>query len=230
MTTTAGGGRQGVTPLRRETYSGQAVSALRDLVLSGGLQPGERLNEVGLAEALGISRAPLREAIQHLRSEGLLTGVSGRGSFVRSLSVTELTEIFDVRKVLEVHALRLASARATRADLARLQADMTARGHLLETFPSGPEENDFHLRVARLAGNATLLATITDLHRQTQLVRQRIAASNNAHPDRIVQEHAATLEALVAGDVERAVAVLGAHLDVTLAEGIALLESRADVG
>ena len=223
MTTTSGGTRPSRAPLRRETYGAQAVTALRDMVLSGELRPGERLNEVGLAESLGISRAPLREAIQHLRSEGLLTAVSGRGAYVRSLSAEELVEIFDVRRVLEVHALRLAAERATPEQLRRLQVDTTTRGHLLETFPSRPEEHDFHLRIATLSGNAALLAVITDLHRQEQLVRQRIAASNHEHPDRIVRQHAHTLEALVAGDVERAVEVLTVHLDETLAEGLALL-------
>lgn len=225
MTTTSGPTLPGPAPLRRETYSGQAVTALRDLVLSGQLQPGERLNEVGLAEALGISRAPLREAIQRLRSEGLLTAVSGRGAFVRTLSVREVMEIFEVRRVLEIHALRLAAERATPAELAQLEADLTARGHLLETFPRYPEDHDFHLRVARLSGNATLLATITDMQRQTQLVRGRVAAQNNDHPDRIVREHTEVVAALVAGDVERAVEAMTAHMDATEAEGIALVRA-----
>ncbi|WP_158277124.1 GntR family transcriptional regulator [Serinibacter arcticus] len=202
------------------------MTALRDMVLSGDLRPGERLNEVGLADALGISRAPLREAIQHLRSEGLLTAVAGRGAYVRSLTPTELEELFEVRHLLEIHALRLAAARATPQELETLRADMSERGHLFDTFPSRPQENDFHLRIARLAGNSALLAVITDVHRQTQLVRQQIADSNHAHPDRILHEHADLIEALIAGDVDRAEAILVEHLRVTMAEGMAILEGR----
>src|SRR6266849_3470977 len=86
-------------PLERpeQTFSGRAVNVLREMVLSGRLRAGERLNEVELANALRISRGPLREAIQRLRSEGLLTAVSGRGAFVRSFSDDELRELYEVR-------------------------------------------------------------------------------------------------------------------------------------
>lgn len=229
MTPTPPQTRRAPQPIRRhtDTYSGRAVTALRDMILAGDLLPGERLNEVELAEALGISRAPLREAIQRLRSEGLLTGVSGRGAYVRLLTVTDLQELFDLRIVLEIHALRLVAAHADTSALLELKSDVTTHGHLLETYPSRPEEHDFHIRLARLAGSTALLNAVTDVHRQTQLVRQRIADSNHEHPDRIVEEHTRIVDALLDNNVEQAIAVHVEHLEATMREGLDILRTQA---
>jgi DNA-binding GntR family transcriptional regulator len=94
---------------RVATYAGRSLEVLRTMILDGTLAPGERLNEVHLSQALGISRGPLREAIQRLASEGLVEAVTHRGVYVRSFSARELSDFYELRIALETHAVRLAA-------------------------------------------------------------------------------------------------------------------------
>src|SRR4051794_27841584 len=98
---------------REDTFVNRTEEVLRERILDGTIRPGERLNEVTLAAALGISRGPLREAIQRLTSEGLLTVISHRGAFVRTFSRAEVVELYELRAALELHAVRLACDRAS---------------------------------------------------------------------------------------------------------------------
>src|SRR5262245_8309178 len=110
------------------TVADRSRAVLREMVLDGRLAPGQRLNEVELAAALGISRGPLREAIQRLASEGLLTTISHHGAYVRKIDGAELRELYEFRVAVETHAVRLAATRVSQADLdgLRLMLDRTA--------------------------------------------------------------------------------------------------------
>lgn len=164
------------------TFSAQAVDVLRGMVLSGQLRAGERLNEVELANALGISRGPLREAIQRLRSEGLLTAVSGRGAFVRTFTSESLSDLFEVRIALETHAVRLIGRRADPAAGIILQDLLERTQEKLDSGDGYPEDQDFHRRLLELSGNPALMETATEVHRQIQLARSRSAhVSARAH-------------------------------------------------
>src|SRR2546427_7455677 len=94
---------------------------LREEILSERLQPGAELQEVALAEELGLSRGPIREAIGRLAAEGLVVVRPRRGAVVRSLSKDEFLEAYQVREALEMMAVRLAVPRLADGDLARLQ-------------------------------------------------------------------------------------------------------------
>src|SRR5690606_22516201 len=99
----------------------KVISELRDLVLSGELQPGERVIELQFAERLGVSRTPLRIAMAELEKEGLLERLPSRGFRVRAFSVDEIADAVDVRGVLEGMAVRLLAERgASQATLAQL--------------------------------------------------------------------------------------------------------------
>ena len=87
----------GAALTRDGTFSRRTEVVIRDMILDGTIPPGERLNEVALASALGISRGPLREAIQRLAGEGLLTVISHRGAFVRTFEAREIDELYDMR-------------------------------------------------------------------------------------------------------------------------------------
>ncbi len=115
----------GIRLERRQTISNQSEAVLRELILSGELPPGSRLNEVELAASLGISRGPLREAIQRLVAEGLLTLIAHRGAHVRTFHPEELRDLYELREALETHGCKLAATRATEAQLNQLDA---ARG------------------------------------------------------------------------------------------------------
>ncbi|WP_246780387.1 GntR family transcriptional regulator [Rhizobium sp. AQ_MP] len=102
----------------------KALLGLRDLILAGEVEPGERLSEVGLAERLSVSRTPLRAALQRLEQEGLVALIPSGGYAVRSFSRQEVIDAIELRGVLEGTAARLAAERATTAERMRAIRDV----------------------------------------------------------------------------------------------------------
>src|SRR5689334_16840640 len=100
-------GRDGAQPTNRREL---AYAQLKADILDGTLRPGDPLGEVDLATRIGVSRTPVREALQRLAMEGLVTWVPGRGAFVSGLSVPDIVELFQLREALESHSARLAAA------------------------------------------------------------------------------------------------------------------------
>src|SRR5271154_560379 len=119
MTNTASAASQRVASWN---FRDQAFGILREQILDGKYEPGSRLNEVEVAEAMGISRGPLREALQRLVAEGLVVVVAHRGAFVRSFSPLELQQMYEFREIVESGAARLAARRATDEEGAGLRA------------------------------------------------------------------------------------------------------------
>jgi DNA-binding GntR family transcriptional regulator len=113
-------GVAGLAPVGGETRRGEIVRRLRDLIVLGHVEPGARLTEQDLAARLGVSRAPLREAIRDLVESGLVESAPYRGLFVRSATRRDLDELYSLRTTLEQFAFRLAWPRRTPAALADL--------------------------------------------------------------------------------------------------------------
>ncbi len=107
-------------PLKQVNISEAAADAVREMIIDGRLAPGARVNEVRLAAALGVSRTPLREGLRLLAAEGALDAAPRRGFFVRSLTVTELEDLYAIRPLLDPEALRLAGVPAP-AQIAQLE-------------------------------------------------------------------------------------------------------------
>lgn len=214
---------------RNNTYAQATESVLRDMILDGSLGPGERLNEVALASSLGISRGPLREAIQRLSSEGLLTVISHRGAFVRTFDRHEIVELYELRGALELHAVRLVCARATDAELADLDAMLSdTESRMREsTGHAYPQELDFHLRLVLLAGNQALMRSALEVHRQLSLARSM--SGKRPHRARAaVVEHGDLVAMLRARDLERATELMIRHLDHSMRSAIAALGLPAE--
>lgn len=216
-------------PLERptQTFSGRSLEVLREMVLNGTLKAGERLNEVELATALGISRGPLREAIQRLRSEGLLTAVSHRGTYVRTFTADELSEIYEVRIALETHAVRLAAASCSREDIEELRSLLEETEHVLTAGGDRayPRDLDFHERIVALADNQALLDAATEVHRQVDLARSRSAHEPGRARDAFV-EHKEILEHVTAGRAERAAKTMTRHLRSSLSNALHIFEGN----
>ncbi|WP_255951126.1 GntR family transcriptional regulator [Streptomyces odontomachi] len=202
-------------PLSRDnTFSRATESILRDMILDGSIKPGERLNEVLLASSLGISRGPLREAIQRLTSEGLLTVISHRGAFVRDFSREEIAELYELRAALELHAVRLACRRATDAELDELAVMLSDTESVMRESEGHayPRELDFHLRLVLLAGNQALMRAALEVHRQLFVARS-MSAKRPARARVAVTEHGELLAVLRQRDTEGALALMSRHLD-----------------
>lgn len=104
-----------------QSASAAAGEVIREAIIDGRLPPGQRLKEEELARELGISRTPVREALLLLESEGLVESIPRRGATVRSYAVSDLDDVYQLRALLEGHAARLAAARISPDDVARLE-------------------------------------------------------------------------------------------------------------
>lgn len=112
----------GLKPVDDQTRRGQIVRQLRDLIVSGQLSPGDRLTEIDLAHRMGVSRAPLREAIRELIDSGLVVSEPYKGLFVRSVTRRDLIELYSLRTALEQFAFREAWGKRTAEALADLRS------------------------------------------------------------------------------------------------------------
>jgi DNA-binding GntR family transcriptional regulator len=211
-------------PLERATtFSGRTVEVLRDMVVSGRLRAGERLNEVELASALGISRGPLREAIQHLHSEGLLTIIPNRGAYVRVITPEQLRELYEVRIALETHALRSVARTASAGEIAGLGRMLDAADSAVGSGQAYPRDLDFHQAIIALTGNQALCAAATDAYRQIDLARAR-SGHEPLRAKLALAEHREICERLADGRGAAAVRMLEKHLRSSLANALQILE------
>jgi DNA-binding GntR family transcriptional regulator len=189
---------------------GRVVAQLRQAILCGRLKPGERLIEERLAENLGVSRNPVREAIRALASEGLVEVTARRGASVLKLTAQEARETIEVRALLEGHNARLAARHRDDAIIRRIEKVLgkgtraVAAGRFDQLLALNQE---FH-RELHAAGRNTVLGDIV------QKLRERTAMlfspTDPARQSRSWQEHAAILRAVIDGD-ERAAAALAAE-------------------
>lgn len=187
---------------------------LERMILHGDIAPGERLNEYALAEQLGVSRAPVREAARSLEREGLVTAVANEGVYVRKLSVDDALELYDLRALMAGH---LCAALARRADAAIKSELRDFMARMDRAIAAGDEvayfeiNLAFHDRIAEAAGSERARALYVALGKEVRLMRRRVLhgapalARSNMEHDRIVT-------AIEAGDAEAArVAGAGHH-------------------
>lgn len=195
------------------TLATQGAGALREMILGGLLRPGQRLNEVELSAALGITRAPLREAIRHLASQGLLVTVTHKGAFVPSYTAQDLREIYEVRIALETRAAILVAERRPAADLAQLAALLDAAEAALDGGGAGayPASLDFHREIVRLTGNQHLLTVAVTVDQKLQLARLR-SGQAPARAPQALGEHRLIYRRLAAGDGAGAADLVARHL------------------
>jgi DNA-binding GntR family transcriptional regulator len=192
-----------------------ATDRLRHEILSGELPPGVRLVEGQVCTRLGISRAPLREALRHLAEQGLVEHLPRRGVRVASLSPRDVEELFDVRDVLERHAVRLAlPLKERRLDGVRdeLEAMRTA-ARSGDAFTRAEAHRRFHAELVALADHRHLLLTYASVLVRLQLhmaVNLRREAEARAPMDG-VQRHEVLLTALESDNAEVALEALDRH-------------------
>lgn len=187
---------------------------LRELVLSGGLAPGEQLNENVIADRLRVSRTPLRKAMNQLVAEGLVADAPYRGKFVRTFTAREIQDLYEVRAVLEGHAARLAAAKMNAARLETLRGILAELQDALvrDDLPAyGEADRRFHEAIAACSENQTLIDSLQRLSSQVQLIR----ALANQDPEvvrRTALERPRIVAALAAGDAELAASLMEEHI------------------
>lgn len=201
---------QPASPLREQVYE-----ALEDLVIRGVLAPGQRLTEEDLAKRLGVSRNPVREALNGLSRTGWVELRPRRGAYVRRQTATEGDHFFQVRRLLEMEAARLAAARATAEMVAPLEALLTEGRTALEA----PDQeallsvnSRFHAEMVTLTGNSFLCELLGLLDKRLRWYFSPVVLTRGP---RSWQEHTDLVEAIVANDEEKAVEMMRLHTEGT---------------
>lgn len=201
-------------PARRPPAAERVYAHVKQAVLERRYEGGTLLTEGDLAEAVGVSRTPVREALLRLEVEGLLRLYPKKGALVLPVSAQEIGDVVETRLLVEEHAARKAVPAAPQLierleELLGEQRRHAAAGDLAAVSAS---DRCFHAEIVRSAGNQ-ILCRLYDQLRDRQL-RMGVAVMH-AHPDRIaknIAEHAEILEALRTGDAEAAAAAVHQHV------------------
>lgn len=203
-------------PLKIEpvTVQAQAVRALREAILSGMFQPGERLVETELSQRMGISRPSVREALRRLEAERLITIVPNRGPSVAEIGWEEAENIYQVRSLLEGEAAALFAARATEIERQRLSEAFHAFEEAVKkNDPLGRIEatNQYYDIILRGCGNPIIVEIIEGLVARINFLRAKTMASLG-RTGKSVQEMRRLLRAIEAGDSTAARAAAVQHV------------------
>jgi DNA-binding GntR family transcriptional regulator len=210
---------QGVTtirPLQRPVPLRQSVyDALLDLIVGGELPPGQHMVETDLARQLGVSRQPIREALHRMEAEGWVDLRPSQGAFVHVPTDREVDDLLDVRELLEAETARLAARVATPAQVAGLR-QICGEGQIAaerDDVGRAVAANDaFHAEVAAVAGNS-VLAELADIVGRRVQWYYRMVAPERGHGS--WAEHAELIDAIEAGDADRAQLLARGHTERT---------------
>lgn len=197
-------------PLRDVVYN-----TLRKAILRGEFQPGERLMEIMLANRLGVSRTPVREAMRQLENDGLVIMIPRKGAQVAKITRQELSDVLEVRKGLEILAAEKACERI-RPEMEKLLVDREkAFRKLMDTDDiTAIAEADvaFHEVIYEATGNRRLIQLLNNL--REQMYRFRVEhLKNKEGRQALVDEHRAITDAILSHDAEKAKTLAGIHID-----------------
>jgi DNA-binding GntR family transcriptional regulator len=220
--------RSRLAPLQRASLPDRVYAALRDSILAGGFAPGEQLVEARLADELGVSRGPVRDALRRLVEDSLVVDRPHGGSFVREIDAGDLVEIYNVRSAIETLAARLCVRRAVDAGALREQVEVmraaAARGDAAAVVAA---EVAFHERLCELAGNTHLLRTFKRLEGPIHLALAMDDATYESLDD-IAAEHLPLVDAIAARDERRAIAESHTHVMSSIGPLVARLGGDPD--
>jgi len=200
---------EGFQPLREMVFD-----VLLEAIMSGQLPPGERLMEVQLAEEIGVSRTPVREAIRRLELEGFVVMIPRKGAYVAGLSIKDVTSIFEIRSALESLAVRLGAERITEEGLAVLDENLV---EFDKNYEEGDTERYFKLDIAfhqalyKFSGNERLVQMMGNLTEQINRYR-RVSMSDAVIRQHTIHEHRKIVEALRSHDPKKAMEAMSEHM------------------
>lgn len=210
-------------PLRDVVFN-----TLHRAIITGRLKPGERLMEVHLAGQLGVSRTPIREAIRKLELEGLVTMLPRRGAVVAEMSVKNMRDVLEVRRILDVLSVELACERITLAELEKLK---DARDQFTTALTKGntaimaQADVQFHDIIIEASGNLRLKQLINNL--AEQMYRYRfIYLQDDLRHDMLIEEHNAIYNAIKNKQSSTAASAARIHIDNQEASIIKYIESE----
>ncbi|MEM5500418.1 GntR family transcriptional regulator [Ahrensia kielensis] len=217
------------TPSRTDALAETAYKFIRDGISSGELKPEQRITEMQVAEMMGVSRTPVREAIRRLESDGLLVYTSRHGLVVNQLDYHEIVQLYAMREILETNAAELAAQRASDAEINIMTdiVEMEEEADPADASLAARHNRVFHDALHQSAHNRFLLQSMSALSNSMVL----LGGTTLSSPERrqaAIAEHRAILSAVRARDQAAASSAMSAH--IRNAQGVRLkmiMQSRA---
>ncbi len=193
---------------------GRVFQKLREDILSGKYKEHEELKEVAIGEELGVSRTPVREAFRQLELEGLIQIIPNRGAYVTGITAKDVKDIYMIRSLLEGLCARLATEKITKEQLEEMEENIyladfhASKGH----FDQMAElDNRFHDILYEACDSKMLEHTLKDFHQYVLRVRQK-TLSTNTRGRASNDEHRKIMEAIKAGDADKAEQLANSHM------------------
>ena len=197
-------------PLRDVVFN-----TLRQAILTGELKPGERLMEIHLADKLGVSRTPIREAIRKLELEGLVTMIPRKGAEVAQITEKSMNDVLEVRRAMDVLCVELACERIAEEALGDLKAACENFEQIVKTKDVkkiAKADVELHDIILQATGNRRLIQLVNNLSEQMYRYRYEYIKDFSQH-ERLVEEHRIIYESLVNKDKETASEAAKTHID-----------------
>ena len=214
---------------RAKSLKEQAYDKLKELIITGALEPGALHNEKRLAEALGVSRTPVREALLELSREGMVAFVSGKGVEICKFTTQQVREVFEIRRIIEGYVIKIIAARLTDADIREIDRNINSQEKMLsrtERTAFIEYDKQFHLYLASKIGNKQIESILDNLRDQMHLMGIR-AISDDSRMKTVIEEHRAIYSGLQERNSQKAFDALINHLEnteKTIAEKIKIQE------
>ena len=207
-----------LAPIRLDSYQPLrevVCETLREAIRSGVLKPGERLMEIQLADELGVSRTPVREAMRKLELEGYVIMLPRRGTYVANISIRDINEVFEIRTTLDALASGLAAERITEEELEQLERLLVSIGENIETRNMKKvveDDMEFHDILYKASRNQRLVGIISNLREQMTRFRS-MSMSYTGRLKKTLEEHSRLVEAIAQRDVELAQKLAVEHME-----------------
>jgi len=197
------------------TAQDRAYLHVKNQILALTLKPGQWIKAQDIATEVKVSRTPVREALSRLEQEGFVRRDEGWGYIVTEVTLKDARELYKMREVLEVEAVREAVAHVTPADLEALEvllrrADQARQKKKIQVFRANTRT--FHATITHLANNALLEKMLSELEHRVQLLGAMVFEKRAQRMDEVIEENGSILEALRRGDAQKAESEVRRHV------------------
>jgi GntR family transcriptional regulator, rspAB operon transcriptional repressor len=202
-------------PRAAENLSARVYAQIKNLILCNEVMPGQKMHHQELSDRLGVSRTPVREALTRLVQEGYVSFLPNRGFTCKEIRLQEAEELYELREALEAFAVEKAVANVSDDALDELSRKMNLYGADVRRRFSRERliyDQDLHLEIAGLAGNETLMRTLTQVFERIILKRRTDGLYDPARGLTAHQEHLKLIQAMKRRDAAQAVGILRAHI------------------
>jgi DNA-binding GntR family transcriptional regulator len=209
--------RSGLAPVSRRTIGDNVVDTLRKAIIAGAFAPDDHLAEGVLAQQLGVSRAPVREAMMQLEREGLLAFDKRGAAMVKAFTAEDFEEIFSLRLALETMAARLACRNLGASEIAPLEANIARTRSTTQLLEITLLDVEFHDLIVQAARHSRLYASWANLRHQLEVwlarMQGRLEASTHKTREETVRHHQELLQALRSGRERKAEKAMREHIE-----------------